>query len=126
MDLNLDARIIGLRALQEEIVNNAGWNATQGWRKRHGGTSLCGLGADLTRAAFASWRAILNVGITPALVRWEIARFKPAAIDFLLLIYFWPVLFTLPAGKRMIRKRRILRYNYRGFSKCRAAMPVAR
>ncbi len=126
MDFKIDARLVGLRAIQEEIIDRAGWNATMGWKRRHAGASMCGMTVDLLRAVAARWLYILKVGPTPHLVRWELAKLRPAVTELVLLIYFFPVLFSLPEGKRMIRKRRIIRYNYGGYSKHRAAVAVTR
>lgn len=125
MDLKIDSRMVGLRALQEEVIDRSGWDATLGWRRRHGGTTI-GLVLDLFKAALARARAIVKVGITASLVAREVKRFTPAVWDVVRLLYYTPLMCAARPEYRMIRARRILRYAYGGYSKCRVACAGAR
>lgn len=126
MDFKTDERMEGLRAIQQEIVDRAGWNANLGWKGRYDNVAFC-LELDLARAIAARWGAIVRVGPTRELIKWELRKLAPALRSVALVAYYAPAsFFTRKPGYGMIRKKQIIRYSYGGYSKYRAAVPAAR
>ena len=124
MDFKVDEHMEGLRAIQQEIVDRAGWNANLGWKRRYSNETFC-LELDLLRAIGARWGAIVRVGPTRELLAWELQKLRPALRSVLLVAYYAPMrFFVSKPGYGMVRKKQIIRYSYGGYSKYRAAVPV--
>ena len=99
-------KLVGLRMMQEEAVDSAGWRAaTYRWyldRKRR---CLSELGCDLVRVIWARCGAMAQDGLTLHLLEREIRRAWPA-------IQAMALLFMRPGEPRLGRLRKVFRYTY--------------